>query len=180
MVTGARLAWTPSVDARPFLAEDRPSDGFMQHLVLAQHNGVRLSWNVAPLAPRTLASYLERHLPAGSWRVSVVHGARLADLSLIGAPVHAHFPPESGMICVEGVLFSMDVSLGLPGDTLDSSRGTLDELTQFGMPVNVAPLFVLPGSHLYTHRQELGLVYGNLDAVIDGLGPLFETLLEAE
>ena len=57
------------------------------------------------------------------------------------------------------MMFSMDVILGLPGETLESFRATLDQLLPFGMPLNIPTLKLLPGSELYTKRHELGLVY---------------------
>jgi hypothetical protein len=60
-----------------------------------------------------------------------------------------------------GVKVRVDLILGLPGDTRDSIRGTLDYLhrSKLYSEVQVFDLSILPGTAFREEAQELGLVY---------------------
>lgn len=59
----------------------------------------------------------------------------------------------------KGIKYSVDIMLGLPGETLESFKRTFDYAYNLGVKLSIMPFSVLPGSDFYKRRKELGLIY---------------------
>ncbi len=62
--------------------------------------------------------------------------------------------------------FSVDLLLGLPGDTVDSFKSSVKYLMDLGAKTNVNIFRVLPGSELYYNRNALKMEYSLEDYLI--------------
>jgi len=95
--------------------------------------------------PCSLQVGLQTTTPAA---LRAVH--RPIDLSL--------FAEALPMLSAAGVTFGLDLIYGLPGDSLDGFRASLDTAFTFGPNhVDIFPLAVLPGTRLHQEREQHGL-----------------------
>ncbi len=61
-----------------------------------------------------------------------------------------------------GITYGFDLIYGLPTDDLDGFRSSLDTaLSLLPNQVDIFPLAVLPGTNLYQHKEDFGLIAGN-------------------
>lgn len=74
----------------------------------------------------------------------------------------ADFSAKVGLLNESGAVFGFDLIYGLPGDTLDGFRGTLDyALSLYPNHLDIFPLAVLPGTRLASSGTSLGLSWNS-------------------
>ena len=101
-----------------------------------------------------------------SLNCSLQIGLQSADeavLSTIGRKFNRkEFEQKVKLLSVKGVAFGLDVIIGLPGDTLDKFRDTVNFAVSL-MPSNldIFVLSLLPGTELSQRKDELGLIASN-------------------
>lgn len=70
----------------------------------------------------------------------------------------ADFSAKVGLLNENGAVFGFDLIYGLPGDTLDGFRGTLDyALSLYPNHLDIFPLAVLPGTRLASRGRSLNI-----------------------
>ncbi len=80
-------------------------------------------------------------------------------LKLVGRSFNrSDFTAKTGLLNESGAVFGFDLIYGLPGDTLDGFRHTLDyALSLYPNHLDIFPLAVLPGTRLEAHGTALNM-----------------------
>ncbi len=88
-----------------------------------------------------------------------LQSADIEVLKLVGRSFNkADFTAKVGLLNESGAVFGFDLIYGLPGDTLDGFRGTLDyALSLYPNHLDIFPLAVLPGTKLALRGTALNL-----------------------
>lgn len=83
-------------------------------------------------------------------------------LRLVGRTFNkADFSTKVALLNDSGAVFGFDLIYGLPGDTLDGFRKTLDyALSLYPNHLDIFPLVVLPGTKLAVHGADLNIHWG--------------------
>ena len=84
-------------------------------------------------------------------------------LKLVGRSFNkADFTAKAGLLNDVGAVFGFDLIYGLPGDTLDGFRGTLDyALSLYPNHLDIFPLAVLPGTKLAARGTALNIQWNH-------------------
>ncbi len=85
-------------------------------------------------------------------------------LKLVGRTFNkADFTTKVGLLNESGAIFGFDLMYGLPGDTLEGFRGSLDyALSLYPNHLDIFPLAVLPGTRLASRGYALNLTWDAL------------------
>ena len=83
-------------------------------------------------------------------------------LKLVGRSFNkADFTSKVGLLNESGAVFGFDLIYGLPGDTLDGFRNTLNyALSLYPNHLDIFPLAVLPGTRLASRGTALNMIWG--------------------